>query len=58
MTTNMTPDELEDEYPRTYSLLAAKRQRIEVAGTDVRLAGEIDFDLMELVLNGESRPLI
>jgi DNA replication protein DnaC len=57
MTTNLTPTELEDEYPRTYSLLSAKQKRIEVAGNDVRLAGEVDFDNMELVLNNEARPL-
>lgn len=57
MTTNLTPEELEIEYPRTYSLLAAKQQRIKVAGVDARIAGDVDFMNMELALNGEARPL-
>jgi DNA replication protein DnaC len=56
LTTNLTPKELDTIYPRTYSLLAAKEQSIEVAGNDVRKEGIWSVN-RELAENAESRPL-
>ncbi len=57
LTTNLTPEELDDIYPRTYSLLAAKEQSILVNGTDVRKENLNDTN-KELALNSEARPII
>lgn len=56
MTTNLTPEELDEYYPRTYSLLAAKQQRILVGGSDTRREDIWDINT-ELAENGEIRPL-
>lgn len=37
ITTNLTPQKMEKYYPRTYSLLAAKQERVEVNGEDFRV---------------------
>lgn len=55
ITTNLTTDELEEMYPRTYSLLAAKQKRIDMDGENFR--GKLAFDNMELAENGEKRPI-
>lgn len=57
LTTNLTPEELDEIYPRTYSLLAAKEQSVYVTGTDVRKEQLNDLN-KELALNGEIRPII
>lgn len=57
LTTNLTPKELEDIYPRTYSLLAAKEKSIKVEGNDVRKEGIFNVN-KELAENGEVRPII
>lgn len=57
VTTNLTPEELDKQYPRTFSLLAATTQLVSVSGEDQRRAGEIDFFNMELALNGEAKPI-
>lgn len=57
ITTNLTPEALEHEYPRTFSLLAASTQYVYVSGEDVRRAGHIDFLQKELALNGEAKPI-
>ncbi len=57
LTTNLTPEELDDIYPRTYSLLAAKEQSVYVNGTDVRKEQLNDL-IKDLALNGEVRPII
>lgn len=56
MTTNMTPDQLHDEYPRTYSLLEAKQVRVEMTGEDARM-GERSMRNLELLTNGEVEPI-
>lgn len=56
MTTNLTPDELHDQYPRTYSLLEAKQLRIEMSGEDARQTF-IAKENIELVANDEVRPI-
>lgn len=56
LTTNLTPAELEEIYPRIYSLLAAKERSIKVKGDDARKAGVYSVN-EELAFNGESRPL-
>ena len=56
MTTNMMPDALEQFYPRTYSLLAAKQIRIQVNGLqDART--DVGVMNLELALNNERRPI-
>ena len=57
LTTNLTPKELDEIYPRTYSLLAAKEQSIKVAGNDVRKEGIWSVN-KQLAENGESRPSV
>jgi len=57
MTTNLTEDELAETYPRPYSLLAAKQQRIEMGeGVDAR-QGHIADENLQIVLNDEVRPI-
>jgi DNA replication protein DnaC len=56
MTTNLTPDELHEEYPRTYSLLEAKQLRVEMKGEDARQTF-IAKENIELVANDEVRPI-
>lgn len=55
MTTNLTPEELHEEYPRTYSLLEAKQVRVEMTGEDAR--GEIGWKNLELARNNEVEPI-
>lgn len=57
LTTNLTPEELDDIYPRTYSLLAAKEESVYVNGSDVRKEHLNDL-IKDLALNGEVRPII
>jgi DNA replication protein DnaC len=57
LTTNLTPDELDEIYPRTYSLLAAKEQSVNVTGVDARKEGVWTVN-QELAENGEVRPII
>jgi DNA replication protein DnaC len=57
LTTNLTSKELDEIYPRTYSLLAAKEEPIKVNGNDVRKEGIWTVN-KTLVENGEVRPLI
>lgn len=56
MTTNLEPDRLHEEYPRTYSLLEAKQIRVEMTGEDQRM-NRIAFENLELVANAEVRPI-
>lgn len=55
ITTNLTSDKLEEYYPRTYSLLAAKQKRIDMEGQDFR--GVMGLWNEELIANAESRPI-
>lgn len=55
ITTNLTATELEKLYPRTYSLLAAKQERIDMDGEDFR--AYLSFENKELIANGEMRPI-
>lgn len=57
MTTNLLPGNLDQHYPRTYSLLAAKQRRHEINFKDVRRSGDIMLLDTELAANGETRPL-
>jgi DNA replication protein DnaC len=56
ITTNQTQDQLSEDYPRIYSLLAAKQQRIDMSGRDVR-RGKIEMENIELITNEEVRPI-
>ncbi len=58
VTTNLTEDELESEYPRCFSLLAEKQIEVHVQGVDARSNGDKRFLDLELARNGEARPLI
>jgi DNA replication protein DnaC len=57
MTTNLTPDQLNDEYPRCFSLLEAKQCRVCVNGSDARVDGAKKMVDIELIRNHEARPL-
>jgi DNA replication protein DnaC len=56
ITTNLSAEELSDYYPRTYALLAAKQERVNMTGENVR-AGKVRLENMELIANGEVRPI-
>jgi len=56
MTTNLTPEQLHKEYPRSYSLLEAKNKRITLGGEDAR-QDFIKWENEELAINGEVRPI-
>lgn len=57
MTTNLTPEELDQNYRRTYSLLAAKQQRHAINFEDARRAGDVHFLDIAVAEAGESRPI-
>jgi len=58
ITTNMTMDELEDTFPRVFSLLMAKNQMISLnAPADARMGTAIWKRQVETVQNGESLPI-
>lgn len=56
MTTNLTPRQLDEHYPRTYSLLSVKQQRYAIDGIDVRREGHQDIE-RTLAESGEVRPI-
>jgi DNA replication protein DnaC len=56
MTTNMDESEVEQHYPRVYSLLRAKQIRVEIDGSDAR-KGVTGKKNLELILNNETRPI-
>jgi DNA replication protein DnaC len=56
MTTNLKPQELHEQYPRTYSLLEAKQIRVEMSGGDARQTF-IAHENLELMANDEVRPI-
>lgn len=56
ITTNLTEAELEEHYPRTYSLLSAKQTRVEMTGRDARQEKIGNLNL-ELAMNGERMPI-
>lgn len=58
VTTNLTPDELEQEYARCFSLLSSKQIMINVNGSDVRKNGDKQLLDLELIANKEVRPII
>lgn len=58
VTTNLTPELLDAEYPRCFSLLAAKQIEIEVNGDDSRKNGDKKLMDIELIENGEVRPIV
>lgn len=57
VTTNMSPDALWQQYPRSFSLLDAKQMRIAMIGKDARMwwLGEHNTDM---AVNGEVPPII
>jgi DNA replication protein DnaC len=57
MTTNLTPDELDGEYTRVYSLLAAKQQRYAIDYEDARRVGDVYLINEAMIKSGEVRPL-
>jgi DNA replication protein DnaC len=57
ITTNMEPDEIEDTYPRVFSLMSAKNMYIELTGTDQRLGAAIQQRNMLSAINGEALPI-
>lgn len=57
ITTNLTPDEIEDLYPRAFSLISAKNVSIELSGTDARLGNKVWKRFAESVESGEALPI-
>lgn len=57
VTSNMTPNDFEREYPRVYSLLAAKNQEVELQGIDARKNGKVFENILRLALKDEVRPI-
>jgi DNA replication protein DnaC len=57
MTTNLLPDILDQHYPRTYSLLAAKQKRWAIGGEDRRRSGEVFNIVEQMVQNKLKRPI-
>ena len=57
ITTNLTPNEIEDLYPRAFSLIYAKNIEFELSGTDARLTNKVTKRLIESVANGEALPI-
>lgn len=57
ITTNMTPDELEENYPRVFSLMSAKNMQLNLDGYDARVGSEVWQENVVLGLNGEVKPL-
>lgn len=56
MTTNLTPQQLREAYPRPYSLLEPKQIRVEMAGNDFRQSGLI-MDNLSMIASAEVRPI-
>lgn len=57
MTTNLEPHDLDKNYPRTYSLLAARQKRWAIGGEDVRREGHIFGILEDLIAQKSKRPI-
>jgi hypothetical protein len=57
LTTNLTQTEIEEHYPKTYSLLSAKSLRVEMNGEDARQS-HVQRRNLELILNDETRPIV
>lgn len=57
ITTNMTPDEMEDTYPRVFSVITAKNLLIELSGSDARLGNKVWKRVAESVANGWALPI-
>lgn len=56
MTTNLSEQEIENNYARVYSLLQAKQIRVSMTGLDAR-RGDVGNRNLELALNGEVQPI-
>lgn len=56
VTTNLSEEELDHHYTRTYSLLAAKQIPVKVQNDDAR-RGKIAKENLELLVNDERRPI-
>jgi hypothetical protein len=57
ITTNLTPDDMQETFGRSYSLLSAKQYRYHVKGVDTRADGTVKLRKEELIANGENLPL-
>lgn len=57
VTSNMTDKDFEREYPRVYSLLAAKNLPLELKGVDARVRGDVWENNTQLAFKGEARPI-
>lgn len=57
LTTNIDPKKMDEQYPRVFSLLRRSTIEVEVGGEDVRRNGDIEFELLELSLNKEAKPI-
>lgn len=57
ITTNMEPEEMEEIYPRVFSLVSAKNIVVELNGQDARVGEWVWRRNTEAGLNGESLPI-
>lgn len=57
VTSNMTDEDFERDYPRCFSLLAAKNQPLELGGVDARKSDAVWLNNAALAYKGESRPI-
>lgn len=57
VTSNMSDQDFERDYPRCFSLLAAKNQPLELNGIDARKANVVWLNNAALAYKGESRPI-
>lgn len=57
VSTNLTPEAMEQQFGRCYSLLSAKQYRYHVQGTDVRKDGTVMMRQEELNANNEVLPI-
>lgn len=57
MTTNMTHEDLEEQYPRTYSLLYPKQIPVPMKGDDAR-QGAVAQTNLDRMINDDTRPIV
>ena len=57
LTTNLLPEQLEEHYPRVFSLMSAKNKAIHMYGNDIRVSDQIWRRNGEVSLNEESFPI-
>lgn len=57
ITTNLTPEQIEDLYPRAFSLIFGSNLPLELDGADARLANKVWKRQVETAASGEALPI-